>query len=44
MFSRRSLADVDYVYVWVDGIACHEAPFDRVRVERTHLWPVTASR
>ena len=29
-FSGRSLADVDYVYVWVDGIVRHEAPFNRV--------------
>jgi transposase-like protein len=29
-FSKRSLAEVDCVYVWVDGIVRHEAPLDRV--------------
>jgi putative transposase len=29
-FQERSLADVDYVYVWVDGVVRHEAPYDRV--------------
>jgi hypothetical protein len=28
-FAARSLAEVDYVYVWVDGIVCHEASSDR---------------
>jgi transposase-like protein len=30
VFMRRDLSSVDYVYVWVDGIVRHEAPFDRV--------------
>ena len=29
-FMRRDLSNVDSVYVWVDGIVRHEAPFDRV--------------
>lgn len=29
-FSSRTLAGVDYVYIWVDGIVRHEAPSDRV--------------
>jgi putative transposase len=29
-FARRDLSEVDYVYVWVDGIVRHEAPSDRV--------------
>src|SRR6516162_343094 len=32
-FNKRSLADVDYVYVWVDGIVRHEAWRNRVRVK-----------
>ena len=32
-FTKRSLADIDYVYVWVDGIVRHEAWRDRVRVK-----------
>jgi transposase-like protein len=35
-FAARSLAEVDYVYVWVDGIVRHEAPHDRVGVEDLH--------
>jgi transposase-like protein len=32
VFNGRSLADVDYVYLWVDGIVRHEAWRNRVRV------------
>jgi transposase-like protein len=32
-FSKRSLKDTDYVYVWVDGIVRHEALCDRAGVE-----------
>ena len=32
-FNKRSLADVDYVYVWVDGIVRHEAWRNRVGVK-----------
>jgi hypothetical protein len=28
-FMARSLADRDYVYVWVDGVVRHEALIDR---------------
>jgi transposase-like protein len=31
-FNKRSLADTDYVYCWVDGIVRHEALHDRVGV------------
>ena len=29
-FNKRSLKGTDFVYVWVDGIVRHEAPWDRV--------------
>jgi hypothetical protein len=28
-FNKRALAETDYVYVWVDGIVRHEAPYHR---------------
>ena len=35
-FNKRSLADVDYVYMWVDGAVRREAPQDRVEVKDLH--------
>jgi hypothetical protein len=32
-FTKRSLKDIDYVYVWVDGIVRPEALCDRAGVE-----------
>ena len=32
-FNKRSLADIDYVYVWADGTVRHEALCDRAGVE-----------
>ena|SRR5215212_7149370 len=29
-FMARDLADRDFVYIWIDGVVRHEAPFDRV--------------
>jgi transposase-like protein len=43
-FSQRDLSDVDYVYLWVDGIVRHEAPLDRVEVRDLHRRAVVAAR
>src|SRR5260370_462505 len=32
-FAQRDLSQVDYVYLWADGIVRHEAPHDRVEVK-----------
>jgi putative transposase len=42
-FAKRSLKDVDYVYLWVDGIVRHEALQDRVGVEDLHRRAVVAA-
>ena len=42
-FGERSLAEVDYVYLWVDGIVRHEAPCDRVEVRGLHRLAVVAA-
>jgi putative transposase len=42
-FSERDLSDVDYVYVWADGIVRHEALHDRVEVEDLHRRAVVAA-
>ena len=35
-FAARDLSQVDYVYLWADGIVRHEALHDRVGVEDLH--------
>jgi putative transposase len=35
-FAARDLSGVDYVYLWADGIVCHEALHDRVEVKDLH--------
>jgi transposase-like protein len=42
-FSDRDLSDVDYVYVWADGIVRHEALHDRVEVGDLHRRAVVAA-
>jgi transposase-like protein len=42
-FAKRSLANVDYVYIWVDGIVRHEALFDRLEVKGLHRLVVVAA-
>ena len=42
-FNKRSLADTDYVYCWVDGIVRHEALCDRVGVRDLHRRAVVAA-
>ncbi len=42
-FGKRSLAESDYVYLWVDGIVRHEALHDRVEVEDLHRRAVVAA-
>ena len=43
-FAERDLSEVDYVYLWVDGIVRHEAPQDRVEVRDLHRRAVVAAR
>jgi putative transposase len=42
-FAERDLSDVDYVYVWADGVVRHEALRDRVEVEDLHRSAVVAA-
>jgi hypothetical protein len=42
-FCGRDLSDVDYVYVWADGVVRHEALRDRVEVEDLHRSAVVAA-
>ena len=42
-FTGRDLSDVDYVYLWVDGIVRHEALHDRVGVRDLHRRAVVAA-
>jgi hypothetical protein len=42
VFGQRDLSDVDYVYLWVDGIVRHEALHDRVEVKDLHHPAVVA--
>ena len=42
-FEKRDLSQVDFVYVWVDGIVRHEALLDRVEVEDLHQPAVVAA-
>ena len=44
VFAARDLSDVDYVYLWADGIVRHEAPQDRVEVRDLHRRAVVAAR
>ena len=44
VFAARDLSDVDYVYLWADGIVRHEAPQDRVEVRDLHRRAVVAVR
>jgi transposase-like protein len=44
VFAARDLSDVDYVYLWADGIVHHEAPLDRVEVRDLHRRAVVAVR
>jgi len=43
-FGERDLSEVDYVYVWADGIVRHEALHDRVEVGDLHRRAVVAAR
>ncbi len=43
-WSKRTLRDVDYVYLWVDGIVRHEAPCNRAVMKGHRLRPVAAGR
>jgi len=43
-FAARDLSQVDYVYLWADGIVRHEAPQDRVEVRDLHRRAVVAAR
>jgi hypothetical protein len=43
LFADRSLAEVDFVYLWVDGIVRHEALLDRVEVKDLHQPAVVAA-
>ena len=43
-FAARDLSEVDYVYLWADGIVRHEAPLDRVEVRDLHRRAVVAAR
>ena len=43
LFADRSLAEVGYVYLWVDGIVRHEALLDRVEVKDLHQPAVVAA-
>jgi transposase-like protein len=42
-FGERSLTEVDFVYLWVDGIVRHEALLDRVEVKDLHQPAVVAA-
>ena len=42
-FEKRDLSQVDFVYLWVDGIVRHEALQDRVEVEDLHQPAVVAA-
>jgi transposase-like protein len=41
-FAGRDLSNVDYVYLWVDGVVRHEALHDRVEVKDQHHPAVVA--
>ena len=41
-FEKRDLSQVDFVYLWVDGIVRHEALLDRVEVKDLHQPAVVA--
>ena len=43
-FCNRSLAEADFVYLWVDGIVRHEALHDRVEVRDLHYPGCRGSR
>src|SRR6266567_394845 len=43
-YAARDLSEVDYVYLWADGIVRHEAPQDRVEVRDLHRRAVVAAR
>jgi transposase-like protein len=43
-FAARDLSNVDYVYLWADGIVRHEALHDRVGVKDLHRRAVVAAR
>ncbi len=43
-FAARDLSDVDYIYLWADGIVRHEALQDRVGVRDLHRRAVVAAR
>jgi transposase-like protein len=42
-FNERELSNVDYVYVWADGIVRHEALHDQVEVKDLHRSAVVAA-
>jgi putative transposase len=42
-FGSRDLSQVDFVYLWVDGIVRHEALLDRVEVKDLHQPAVVAA-
>jgi transposase-like protein len=41
-FADRDLSNVDFVYVWADGVVRHEALHDRVEVKDLHRSAVVA--
>jgi len=43
-FCQRDLSEVDYVYLWADGIVRHEALHYRVEVKDLHRRAVVAAR